>query len=65
MQAHGVFVIDSDVPTLQSNAASYGDIHPEVSRLQHLLRQREIQQTDFLEAFTGTYPVCQIIPFIE
>ena len=34
-----------------------GYIHPEVARLQHLLHQREIQQRDFMEAFTGKHHI--------
>ncbi|XP_067949558.1 putative leucine-rich repeat-containing protein DDB_G0290503 [Watersipora subatra] len=32
--------------------ASYGDLHPEVSRLQHLLNHKEIHHHEFLSAFT-------------
>ena len=41
-----------------------GYIHPEVARLQHLLHQREIQQRDFMEAFTGKHHIhVHVIPF--
>ena len=36
-----------------------GYIHPEVARLQHLLHQREIQQRDFMEAFTGKHHIAR------